>query len=167
MPLETLKDLFIHSLRDLYDAEAQLLKVVPRFLKRATHEELRTAIEDHLLLTRKHVSRLERIFSQLRITPGGATCSGMQGLLKEVEQLLQQDAEETIRDAGLIAALQRVEHYEIAAYSAARCFADTLGLEDFAWILTETLEDEREADQTLSRLAGNVINQEAAGLSVR
>ena len=163
MPLHTLKDLFIHELRDLYDAENQLLKALPRFAERARHEDLRAAIEDHHNLTKKHVARLNRIFEKLGASAEGHVCNGMRGLIKEVEKLLEEDADDAIRDAGLIAASQRIEHYEISAYGSARTFADTLGLDEFAWILTETLEDERESDQQLSSLAETAVNVEAAG----
>jgi ferritin-like metal-binding protein YciE len=163
MPLHTLKDLFIHELRDLYDAENQLLEALPRFAERARHEELRVAIEDHHNLTKKHIARLDRIFEKLGLSGEGHVCNGMCGLIKEVDKLLEEDADDAILDAGLIAAAQRIEHYEISAYGSARTFADTLGLDDFAWMLTETLEDEREADQQLSSLAETAVNVEAAG----
>ena len=162
MPLHTLKDLFVHELRDLYDAENQLLKALPRFAERARHEELRVAIEDHHNLTKKHVARLDRIFEKLGVPAEGHTCNGMRGLIKEVERLMEEDADDVIMDAGLIAAAQRIEHYEISAYGSARTFADTLGFDEFAWMLTETLEDERESDQQLSSLAETAVNVEAA-----
>ena len=162
MPLHTLKDLFIHELRDLYDAENQLLQALPRFADAIRHEELRVAFEDHHNLTKKHVVRLDRIFEKLGVSPEGHTCNGMRGLIKEVESLLEEDADDVIRDAALIAAAQRIEHYEISAYGSARTFADTLGYDDFAWMLTETLEDERESDQQLSSLAETAVNVEAA-----
>lgn len=163
MPLHSLKDLFIHELRDLYDAESQLLEAMPRFAQRARNEELRLAIEEHHNLTKKHINRLDRIFEKLGLSGEGHTCNGMRGLIMEVDKLLEEDADEAIRDAGLIAAAQRIEHYEISAYGSARTFADTLGLDEFAWMLTETLEDEREADQQMSSLAETAVNVEAAG----
>jgi ferritin-like metal-binding protein YciE len=162
MPLHSLKDLLIHELRELYAAENQLLKALPRLAERARHEELQAAMEEHQQLTKKHVTRLDRIFEKLGVTAEGGACNGMKGLIKEAERLLLEDAEDSIRDAGLIAAAQRIEHYEISAYASARTFADALGLDEFAWILTETLEDEREADQRLSSLAEAAVNVEAA-----
>jgi ferritin-like metal-binding protein YciE len=162
MPLYTLKDLFIHELRDLYDAENQSLKALSRLAERAHSEELRTALEEHQNLTKKHVARLDRIFEKLGVSAEGQTCNGMKGLIKEAEKLIEEDAEDAIRDAGLIAAAQRMEHYEISAYGSVRTFADTLGFDEFAWMLTETLEDEREADQRLSSLAESAVNVMAA-----
>jgi ferritin-like metal-binding protein YciE len=158
MPLYTLKDLFVHELRDLYDAESQSLKALSRLAERAHSDELRAALEEHQILTKKHVARLDRIFEKLGVSAEGQTCNGMKGLIKEAEKLLEEDAEDAIRDAGLIAAAQRMEHYEISAYGTARTFADSLGFDEFAWILTETLEDEREADQRLSSLAESAVN---------
>jgi ferritin-like metal-binding protein YciE len=162
MALHTLKDLLVHELRDLYDAENQLLKALPKFEERARNDELRIALEEHHDLTKKHVTRLDRIFEKLGISGEGGTCNGMKGLIKEAEKLLQEDAEDAIRDAGLIVAVQKIEHYEISGYCSVKTFADTLGLDDFAWILTETLEDEREADQRLTTLAESAVNAEAA-----
>jgi ferritin-like metal-binding protein YciE len=162
MSLHSLKDLFVHELQDLYDAEEQLLRALPRFAAVVRNDELRLALEEHVAVTRKHITRLDRIFESLGIDPAGVPCNGMKGLLKEGDRMLEADAEEAVRDAGLLAAVQRIEHYEIAAYGAARLFADSLGYEDFAWALTETWEDEREADQRLRSLAESAVNLEAA-----
>jgi ferritin-like metal-binding protein YciE len=162
MSLQTLKDLFIYGLRDLREAEVLLLKALPRFAKAASNDELRATLEEHEALTRKHVVRLGRIFERLGISEGGSSCRGIKGLIGDVDAIIAEEAEDSIRDAGLIAAIQRIEHYAIAAYGAARTFADTLGYEDLAWTLTETLEDEREADQQLSSLAATAVNLEAA-----
>jgi ferritin-like metal-binding protein YciE len=162
MSLYTLKDLLVHELRDLYDAEDQLCKALPRFAEQSRNEELRTALEEHAELTKKHIVRLDRIFEKLGISAEGGTCNGMKGLIKETEKLLEKDAEDAIRDAGLIVAAQKIEHYEISGYGSVKSFADMLGLDEFAWILTETLEDEREADQRLSALAEAVVNVVAA-----
>src|SRR5687767_4326322 len=132
MPLHNLKDLFVHGLRDLYDAENLLLKSIPRFASAASNDELRLALEEHVTVTKSHVARLDRIFGLLRMAPERATSTGMKGLIREAEQFLEVEAEDAIRDAGLIAIIQRIEHYEIAAYCAARMFADTLGYDDIA-----------------------------------
>ena len=147
MSLQTLKDLFIRELRGLYAAEFQVSEALPRFVRAASNDELRSVLESHDQVTRKHITRLERIFQRLGVSECGSKCCG---------------AEDAISDAGLIAAIQRIEHYAIAAYGAARKFADTLGYDDLAWTLTETLEDEREADEQLSALAVTAVNLEAA-----
>jgi ferritin-like metal-binding protein YciE len=162
MSLHTLKDLLVRELRDLYDAENQLLKALPHFAQRSRNEDLRAALEEHHKLTKKHVIRLDRIFEKLKVAREGPGSNGMKGLIKAVDHLLEEDGEDSIRDAGLIAAAQRIEHYEISAYGSARTFANTLELDEIAWILTETLEDEREADQQLSTLAESAVNAEAA-----
>jgi ferritin-like metal-binding protein YciE len=162
MALHTLKDLLVHELRDLYDAEKQLLRALPPMAQRARSEELRVALEEHCDLTRKHIARLDRVFAKLGTSPEGSSCNGMKGLIKEAEKLFQEDAEDSIRDAGLIVAAQKIEHYEISAYASVKTFADALGMDELAWILTETLEDEREADQRLSTLADAAIHAETA-----
>jgi ferritin-like metal-binding protein YciE len=162
MPLRNVKDLFIHELRDLYDAETQLLRALPHLIEAATGDDFRLVLEEHLQFTRKHLVRLDRIFENLGAPATGHTCNGMKGLIKEVEKLLQEEADDTIRDVGLIAAAQRIAHYEIAAYSSARSFADGLGCDDFAWMLTETLEDEREANQRLTSLSSSALSVQAA-----
>ena len=162
MSLQTLKDLFIRELRGLYVAEFQVSEAFPRFIGAASNDELRSVLESHAVLTKKHIARLERIFQRLGVSPCGSNCLGVKGLIEDVDAVIDEDAEDSIRDAGLIAAIQRIEHCAIAAYGAARMFADTLGYEELAWTLTETLEDEREADEQLSSLANSTVNLEAA-----
>jgi ferritin-like metal-binding protein YciE len=162
MSLQTLKDLFIRELRALYEAENQLLRAIPRFSAAASNDELRVILEGHKELTNKHVVRLGRIFKNLDVPECGSSCRGIKGLIADVDAVIEEEAEDAIRDAGLIATVQRIEHYAIAAYATARTFADALGYEDLAWTLTETLEDEREADQQLSSLAATAVNLEAA-----
>jgi ferritin-like metal-binding protein YciE len=162
MSLQTLKDLFIRELRGLYVAERQLLEALPRFSAAASNDELRRVLDAHGHMTKKHVARLECVFRRLAVSESGSKCCGVKGLIEDVDAVIDEEAEDAVRDAGLIAAIQRIEHCAIAAYGAARMFADTLGYEDLAWTLTETLEDEREADEQLSALASNAVNLEAA-----
>ena len=162
MSLHHLKDLFVQELRELYDAENQLLRALPRMAHAVRNEELRVVLQDHRREVQKHLERLERAFSKLRLGEGGGNSEGMRAMIRSCERLLRMDGKDAIRDAAVIAAVQRIGHYQIAGYGAARTFADTLECEDFAWILTECLEDERETDQRLSRLAESALNFEAA-----
>ena len=166
MQLQTLNDLFVEQLRDLYSAETQLVAALPKLASASSHEELRDAFEQHLAETRQHVTRLEQVFSQVGATPGGETCKGMQGLIEEGEQVLQMQGDPSVIDAALIAAAQRVEHYEIAAYGTARALAGELGHDRVAMLLGDTLDEEAKADKTLTKIAaGGLIktgvNQEA------
>jgi ferritin-like metal-binding protein YciE len=135
MKLESLHDLYVMELRDLYSAENQLVKALPKMAKAATSPELRKAIEEHLEVTRGQVERLEKIFKELEVKPKGKACKAMEGLIEEGKGLLKQDAEPMVLDAGLIGAAQRVEHYEIAGYGTARTYARMLGYEDAAEFL--------------------------------
>ena len=162
MKLSSLEDLLHHELKDLYSAETQLVKALPKMAKAATHEELKAGFEEHLEQTKGHVDRLEKIAEILDIKLGGHTCKAMKGLIEEGSEMIEEDAEDAVRDAGLIGAAQRVEHYEIAGYGTARCLAETLGHNDVAKILEETLEEEKETDQKLTDLAESAINAEAS-----
>lgn len=162
MKLLTLQDLFIHELKDIYSAEKQLLKALPKMAKAATHPELKAAFTEHLEQTKTQIKRLEQIADFVDCTLTGHTCKAMEGLVEEGADLISEDAEEHVRDAGLIGAAQRVEHYEIAAYGTARALATTLGYDDAAELLGETLEEERDTDEKLTDLAESVINVEAA-----
>jgi ferritin-like metal-binding protein YciE len=166
MQLSTLNDLFVEQLQDLYSAETQLVQALPKMASASSHEELRDAFEQHLAETREHVTRLEQIFSQIGQTPGGETCKGMQGLIAEGEEMLGMQGDPTVIDAGLIAAAQRVEHYEIAGYGTAKTLAGHLDLGDAKSLLDETLDEESKADSLLTKIAtGGMfktgINQEA------
>ena len=161
MPLTSLEDLYVDELKDLYSAETQITKALPRMAKKAETPELRAAFEEHLEVTRGHVQRLEQIFEELGKTPRGKKCVGMEGLLKEGQELMQEDAEPMVMDAGLISGAQRVEHYEMAAYGTVRTFAETLGYDQAARLLQQTLDEEGEADKKLTALAENNINQQA------
>ncbi len=162
MKLRSLEDLLHHELKDLYSAETQLVKALPKMAKAATNEDLKSGFEEHLEQTKGHVSRLEEIAKMLDIKLAGHTCKAMKGLIEEGGEMIEEDAEDTVRDAGLIGAAQRVEHYEIAGYGTARCLAETLGHDDVAKILEETLDEEKETDEKLTELAESAINAEAS-----
>jgi len=161
MKFESMEDLFLGQVQDLYDAEQRLVKALPEMADAADSPQLRAAFEGHLAETRGHVQRLERIFIQLGKDPKGTTCEAMKGLIKEGDSVVSDMDQSPLRDAGLIAAANRVEHYEIAAYGSARTFAQTLGMTAAASLLEETLQEEKEADQKLTRLAEGMINNEA------
>lgn len=160
MQHEALRDLYIDELRDIYSAENQLVKALPKMAKAATSDELRSGFEEHLEQTRGHVSRLEQIFEDLDEKPSGKKCAGMEGLVKEGGEMIKNEFEGDVKDAGLIGAAQRVEHYEIAAYGTVRAFAELLGDRNAVDLLTQTLEEEKETDKKLTQLAGE-INVEA------
>jgi ferritin-like metal-binding protein YciE len=161
MKLDTLKKLYVEELRDIYNAENQLIKALPKMAKGASSAELKQAFEDHLEQTKEHVERLDEIFGRLGEKPTGKTCKAMKGLIEEGSEMLEEDGEESVIDAGLIGAAQRVEHYEIAAYGTVRTFANLLGEEEAADLLQQTLDEEGETDKHLSELAEEVVNHEA------
>lgn len=161
MTLETLKDLYIEQLRDLYSAENQLLEALEDMADNATHTELKTAFEDHLEETEQHVSRLEKIFERHGEDPEGEHCEAMEGLIEEGDELLEKDASDDVLDAGLIAAAQRVEHYEIAAYGTVATYAEMLGETEDQKLLKETLSEEKEADTKLNKIAKDIVNPDA------
>ena len=162
MKLKTLEDLFIHELKDLYSAETQLVKALPKMAKAATHDDLKAGFEQHLEETKTHVERLNQIAEMCDAKLTGHKCKAMQGLIEEGSDLIDEDAEDTVRDAGLIGAAQRVEHYEIAGYGTARALAEQLGHDEAAELLGETLEEEKATDEKLTELAESVVNVEAA-----
>jgi ferritin-like metal-binding protein YciE len=159
--LDSLEKLYVAELQDLYSAENQILKALPKMAKAASSEELSTAFEKHLEQTREHVARLEQIFDRLGKSPKGKVCKAMQGLIKEGEEMLKEDAEPAVLDAALISAAQRVEHYEIAAYGTVRTYAEELNQAEDAEILQKTLYEEKETDTLLTELAENAINLQA------
>lgn len=161
MKLESLQKLWIHELKDLHSAENQILEALPKIIAAASHTELQEALGEHLKETRTHVTRLEKIFKGLDFEPTGQRCKGMEGLLEEGKGILTAEAEPMVRDAGIIAACQRVEHYEIAGYGTAAAYAEILGEQEAAKILQETLDEESGADTKLTRLARKRINFEA------
>jgi ferritin-like metal-binding protein YciE len=158
----TLQELLVDEIKDLYHAEKQLTKALPKMAKAATHEDLREAFETHLEETREHVTRLEEVFAALDEKVKAKPCPGMAGIIEEGSELMQEDAEPSVMDAGLIAAAQRSEHYEIGAYGTCVAWARLLGLDEVVGLLEQTLEEEKAADQKLSALAEQEINQAAA-----
>jgi ferritin-like metal-binding protein YciE len=148
-------------MRDLYNAENQLLKALPKMAKRASTPELKEAFESHLGETQTHVERLEEIFAKLGKKPGGKTCKAMKGLVEEGSEMLKEDGPDSVIDAGIIAAAQRVEHYEMAGYGAARTFASLLGEDDAEELLQTTLDEEGAADEKLTEIAESIVNEEA------
>lgn len=161
MPLDSLHDLYVDCLKDLYSAENQLLKALPRMAKAASAPELKEAFTTHLEETRGQVARLDDLFAELGVSPRGKKCKAMEGLIEEGKEILDEDGEPAVIDAALIGAAQKVEHYEIAAYGTARTFANLLGYEDAAATLQETLDEEGKTDKLLTELAESVINVEA------
>ena len=156
MKLESLKELFVEELKDLYSAENQILKALPKMIKKASSSELKRGFEEHLEQTKGHVERLEKIFQQLDESPKGKKCKGMEGIITDGAELMEADAEPEVMDAGLIAAAQRVEHYEMAGYGCVRTYARVLGHSNFVQLLETTLNEEKETDAKLTRLAENV-----------
>ncbi len=156
MKRETLRALYIDELRDLYSAEMQLARTLPKMAKASSSDRLREAFEEHLRQTSEHVSRLEQIFERLQEKPGGKKCEGMRGLIKEGAKAMQGEDPEAVKDAAIVGAAQRVEHYEIAAYGTARAFSGILGENGHFSLLEQTLEEEREMDQKLTELAQEI-----------
>jgi ferritin-like metal-binding protein YciE len=161
MSADNLREALVEEIKDLYNAEKQLVKALPKMAKGASSDELREAFESHLEETEGHVTRLERVFEALDEKARGKHCAGMAGIVEEGSEKLQEDMEDSVLDACLIASAQKVEHYEIGAYGTAIAWAEALGLTDVAQILNETLEEEKAADQKLSALAESGINDAA------
>jgi ferritin-like metal-binding protein YciE len=161
MKLDTLKKLYVEELRDVYNAEQQLVKALPKMAKAASSDELREAFETHLDETKGHVERLEQIFKGLDEAPKGKTCQAMKGLIEEGSEILEEKGEESVLDAGIIAAAQKVEHYEMATYGTLRTWADLLNQDEAAGLLQDTLDEEGEADKKLNELAEEIVNPEA------
>ena len=159
MPAENLQELFVEELRDVYDAEKQITKALPKMAKAVESDELRAAFEEHLGITRMHINRLEEVFKSLGLAARGKTCDGMKGLLEEGQSHME-ELEGSTLEAALIGAAQRVEHYEIAAYGTLATWAELLGYQDAKDLLGQTLEEEKEADEKLTGIAGQ-INPEA------
>lgn len=159
--VKTMEDLFLEEIRDLYDAEKQITKALPKMARAATSQELSAGFNEHLEQTRGHVERLEQIFSELGVKSGGVKCKGMEGLLKEGDEMVSLTDPGPVRDAGLIAAAQRVEHYEMAGYGSARTFAQLLGRNAAADLLEQTLDEEKETDEKLTEIAESMVNQRA------
>src|ERR1041384_3085343 len=161
MKLENLKSLYTNELRDLYNAENQLVKALPKMAKAASSEKLKDAFEKHLEQTETHVERLEEVFEELDENPKGKTCKAMKGLIEEGSEILDKDGDESVIDAGIIVAAQKVEHYEIAGYGSVRTFAELLGKNRSAGLLQNTLDEESETNELLNNLAQEIVNPEA------
>jgi len=156
---EALKELYIDGLKDLYNAENQLLKALPKMAKAASSEELSQGFQEHLEQTKGHVQRLEKIFKSLGENPKGKKCKGMEGLVAEGTEIMGEDFEDSVMDAAIIGAAQRIEHYEIAAYGTVRAFAEELGESEQVSLLNETLDEEKETDEKLTELAEQINSQ--------
>ena len=162
MEMNDLQDLLIDNLKDLYSAEKQLLKALPRVAKAAENEELKSALNLHIRQTEQQVQRLDQIFERLGTSGRGKKCKGMEGLIEENKELLGEDAEPEVLDAGLIVGCQKIEHYEIAAYGSAVVFAKLLGDQESARLLAQTLDEEEKTDKLLTEIAESSINVQAA-----
>jgi ferritin-like metal-binding protein YciE len=158
---EGLKDLFIDELKDIYWAEKALTKAIPKMIKKATSQELIKALEEHLEVTKGHVERCEKVFEMMGMPARAKKCEAMEGLTKEAEEIIESTEEGVVRDAGIISAAQKVEHYEIASYGTLCAFAKTLGENEIAKLLEQTLKEERQADDTLTQVAESSVNEEA------
>jgi ferritin-like metal-binding protein YciE len=159
--LNNLQDLFVHELKDLYSAEQQILQALPKMASATEHSELKRAFEDHERMTKDQVQRLDMIADDLGVDLKGHKCKGIEGIIKEGEELMGHDADPDVLDAGLIAAAQRVEHYEIAGYGTARTFARRLGHERAAELLQQTLDEEGNTDKQLTQIAEGMVNRDA------
>ena len=161
MELEHLMDLYVDELKDTYNAEKQLLRALPKMAKKAEHPELRQAFENHAAMTEEQVRRLETIFEDLKLPKRGKKCRGMEGLIEEGREMMEEEADPDVMDAAMIASAQRIEHYEIAAYGTLRTYAKQLGLQEHASLLQRTLDEEGETVKLLTRIAETRVNRDA------
>jgi ferritin-like metal-binding protein YciE len=161
MEMESLRDLLVDGLKDLYSAEKQITKSLPKMVKTASSDMLKKAFQEHLVETEEQVKRLEQIFQELEESPRGKKCKGMEGVLEEGKEIMAEDADPEVLDAGLIAAAQHVEHYEIAGYGCVRTYANLLGMKNVVKLLEKTLDEEKRTDEKLTKIAAS-INVEAA-----
>src|ERR1051325_2030007 len=160
--MENLHDLFEDTLRDIYYAEKAILKALPKMAKKASSEDLTAAFEEHREQTEGHVKRLEEIFKMLDKTARGKKCEAIEGLAKEADEIIKEAETDTVRDAGMLAAAQAVEHYEISRYGTLKAWAEKLGMKDAVKLLDQTLSEEKKTDETLSKIAVSAVNVEAA-----
>ncbi len=160
--IDSLESLFQDELKDIYDAEKQITKALPRLIKKAGNDELRTAFEDHLQQTEQQIERLEQAFEMLEMPARGKKCVGMQNLIREGQEMMAEAEDDDTRDALMIAAAQKVEHYEIASYGTLRVWANLLGHSEVASLFEDTLDEEKETDQRLTAIAESYVNQAAA-----
>lgn len=161
MKIDTLRDFYVHELQDLFSAENQLVKAIPKMIKKTTSPDLQAALEAHLEETRVHIERLETIFESLDASAKGTPCKAMEGLLAEADEILKDAMPDNVKDAALIAAAQRVEHYEIAGYGCARTYAKILGESDAESLLDQSLQEEGAADKKLTKIAEASVNEDA------
>jgi ferritin-like metal-binding protein YciE len=159
--LNKLEDLFVDSLKDLYDAEHQITQALPKMIDAAKSQELKKGFKDHLEMTRRQTERLEQVFKEMKMEPKAKKCVGMQGLIKEGEEVMKEAEDPDVRDAALIASAQKIEHYEISGYGTARAYAEALGHPSIAKVLDQILEEESNTDEKLTRLAESHINAKA------
>jgi ferritin-like metal-binding protein YciE len=162
MEMSNLQDLLVENLKDLYSAETQMLKALPKVAKAVESEELRAAVQQHIKETETHAERLEQVLTKMGEKAKGKKCKGMEGLLEENKEMLEEDAEPDVMDAGLIVGMQKAEHYEIAGYGSAVTFAKILGDEESARLLAQTLDEEEATDKKLTQIAESSINLEAS-----
>lgn len=159
--MENLKDLLIHQVKDLYSAEKQIIEALPKVMQNTKNEELKTIFADHLDVTKNQKKRLEKVAEIMKIDIEGETCKAMKGLVNETSSFIKEDATPEVKDAGLIADAQKVEHYEISGYGTAITYAESLGLKEVADILKQTIDEEKSADEKLNRIAKSKINEKA------
>ena len=161
MELDSLQKLYVEELKDLYSAEKQILQALPKMVKKASHAQLKAAFQERLEVTQGQLERLDQIFEALGKSPRGKKCKAMEGLIEEGKETMQEDMDDDVMDAALIAAAQRIEHYEIAGYGTVRTYANLLGEKEAAKLLQQTLDEEGDADKKLTQLAESSINVEA------
>jgi ferritin-like metal-binding protein YciE len=161
MEIDSLRKLYVEELKDLYSAEKQLIQALPKMAKKAQNAQLKQAFQQHLEITQTQLERLDRVFEGLGKSPRGKKCKAMEGLIEEGKEMMQEDMEPDVMDAALIAAAQRIEHYEIAGYGTVRTYANLLGEKDATKLLQQTLDEEGQADKILTQLAESSINVEA------
>jgi ferritin-like metal-binding protein YciE len=162
LTLNSLDDLFVAQIQDLYDAETRLTKALPKMAEAASNKKLKSAFQEHLRETEQHVTRLEKIFGMMELTPERETCEAMKGLIAEGEEVIKAEGDASVKDAALIAAAQRVEHYEIAGYGTVRTLAEQLGQKEAARLLQQTLDEEGACDKKLTQIAESKVNVGAA-----
>ena len=159
--LKNLEDLFVDTLKDLYDAEHQIVKALPKMIDQAQSNELKQGFKDHLEMTRRQIDRLDQIFKEMKMPAEGKRCKGMEGLIKEGDEVMQMSMDAAVKDAALIAAAQKIEHYEISGYGTARTYAQALGHQDMARLLDQTADEEGKTDKKLTALAEGHVNPKA------
>jgi ferritin-like metal-binding protein YciE len=157
--MESVRELLVEQMRDLYDAEKQLVKALPKMAKAASNEQLQEAFENHLAQTEEHVQRLERAVEMIGTSAKSKPCAGMKGLVEEAKETMEEDLSESLLDSAIICAAQKVEHYEIAGYGTLIAWANSIGLEEVAQVFEETLREEKEADETLTQVASEILSE--------